>query len=81
MENWQDYIENNRLQIIVKPNSSRTEIICFDADSGGLRVNVAAPADKNKANIEIIKFFTRLSKKKVFIKSGAISKKKLLFFH
>jgi len=76
--NLEKYISNNLLKIIVKPSSIETEIVGYDANKKSIRVNVNAPADKNKANKEIIKFFSRLLKKKVIIKSGLASKEKLL---
>lgn len=72
----ENFISNNKLKIIVKPNSSKTEITGFEKDK--IKVNVKAPADKNKANLEIIKFFSKLLKKKIIIKSGLTSKEKTL---
>lgn len=73
-----NYIKNNHLKIIVKPNSNNNDIIKFDDEKQALRVNISAPADKNKANKEVIKFFSKLLKKRVEIKSGLTSKEKML---
>ncbi|MFA5141348.1 MAG: DUF167 domain-containing protein [Candidatus Woesearchaeota archaeon] len=73
-----DYINNNRIKIIVKANSPENKIVKFDTEKQALRVEIDAPADKNKANVEIIKYFTRLLKKKVRIQSGLTSKEKVL---
>lgn len=73
------YIKNNHLAIIVKPNAGKTEILGYDESRNALKVAVAAPADKNKANVEVIKFFSKLLKKKVLIKSGLTSREKVLF--
>lgn len=73
-----NYVKNSHLKIIVKPNSSKNEIIKFDDEKQALKVNISAPADKNKANKEVIKFFSKLLKKRVEIKSGLTSKEKLL---
>lgn len=75
-----DYARNSAIEIIVKANSPKTEIIGWDKEKKALRVNVHAQPEKGKANIEIIKFFTRITKKKVTIASGLTSKKKLLRF-
>lgn len=72
------HIKNNHLKILVKANSPKTKLLNWDAEKQALRFAVSAPADKNKANIEIIKFFTRLLKKKVRIQAGLTSKEKLL---
>ncbi len=72
------YISCGKLKISAKPNSPKTEIICFDESKGALKVNVHAQPESGKANAEIIKFFSKLSKKKVEIVSGASSRLKLL---
>ena len=50
------------IAIIVKPNSSKNELIGFDKDKNAYKVNIKASPENNKANIEIIKFFSKLSK-------------------
>ncbi|MGV8141678.1 MAG: DUF167 domain-containing protein [Candidatus Woesearchaeota archaeon] len=72
------YKYNGYLKILVKPNSPKTEIIRWDTERGALRVNVHAKPEDNEANIEIVKFFSKLLKKKVIIKSGLRSKEKIL---
>jgi len=46
-----------RLKISIKPNASKTEILSQDGDK--LKIAVAAPPDKNKANIELVKFLSK----------------------
>jgi uncharacterized protein len=74
----EDHLNKNTLKIIVKPNSNKTQIIKWDKEKKALRINVKSPPQKGKANIEIVKFFTKLLKKKVLIKSGLSSKEKIL---
>jgi len=76
--NLDDYIRNNTLNIIVKAKSSRSEIKGYDENRKALRVDIKAPAENNQANIEIVKFFSKLTGKKVRIISGLTSKKKIL---
>ncbi|MBS3097224.1 DUF167 domain-containing protein [Candidatus Woesearchaeota archaeon] len=71
-------INGNSFKIIVKPNMPKNEIKGFDKAKSAYRVNIKAKAEENKANIEIIKFFTKLSKKRVVIISGLKSKEKIL---
>jgi len=78
--NLDKYIENKRLTIIVRPNSQKNRIARYDIERDALRVDIKARPKDNKANIEVIKFFSRLTKKKVKIVSGATSKKKVLEF-
>ena len=75
-----DYIINGKLTINVKPNSSKTEIVGFDKQKKALKVNVKAQPEKGKANTEIIKLFSRLTKKKTAITRGITSKTKILRF-
>ena len=70
--------ETNSFSIIAKTNAPETKIICWDADKTAFRVDVAAPPEDNKANMELIKFFTRLLKKEVRIIRGATSKQKIM---
>ena len=79
--NIKEYIENNRLTIIVRPNSQKNRIARYDIERDALRVDIKAKAKDNKANIEVIRFFSRLTKKKVKIVSGATSRKKVLEFY
>lgn len=62
--------------IKAKPNARETKIISYDAGSDEYLVDVAARAEDNLANIEIIKYFSRLSGKRAKIKSGLTSKRK-----
>jgi uncharacterized protein len=71
---------NKNITIVANPNSQKNEILGYDEAKKAYRVNIKAPPENNKANIEIIKFFTKLSKKKVRIISGKTSKKKILSF-
>ncbi len=76
--NVNEYIKDNRLKIIVKTNSPKTEIIGYDEDRTVLRVNVNAVPENNKANIEIVKFFKKLLKKQVKMVSGFKCREKVI---
>ncbi len=76
--NINGYVVNGKLNITVKTNSPKTEITGYDDSKKALKVNVHAQPEKGKANAEIIKFFTKLIKKKVEIVSGKTSKTKVL---
>ena len=71
-------IKENPFKIIVKANSSKNEILGYDKEREAYRVNIKAKAEANKANIEIIKFFSRLLKKRVRIVKGLKSKEKII---
>ncbi|MBD3204075.1 hypothetical protein GF327_07290 [Candidatus Woesearchaeota archaeon] len=78
--NFEKHIKNNKLRIIVKPNCPKNRIVKWDENRKALRVEISEKPDKNKANIEIIKFFSRLTGKKVKILRGLTSKRKVLYF-
>ena len=71
-------IDEEVFKVIVKPNSAKNEIMKFDDNKKAYRVNIKEKAEDNKANIEIIKLFSKLLKKKVKIIKGLKSKEKIL---
>lgn len=74
------YEFGERLKIVVKASAQKTNISGFDREKNALKVDVHAPAEKGKANAEIVKHFSKLTKKKVKIVSGLKSKTKVLRF-
>jgi uncharacterized protein (TIGR00251 family) len=76
--NIKDYIKKDSLKIVVKPNAKKNELLDYDESRKAVKVAIAAQAEKGKANIEVIKFFSKLLGKPVKIKSGLTSKEKLL---
>jgi uncharacterized protein (TIGR00251 family) len=67
------------LSLRVQPNAARNELVGFS--EGVLRVKVAAPPVKGKANKELIAFLTRklgLSKGDLTILKGHTSRNKLI---
>ena len=63
------------ITVRVRPNSSRNEIKGCD---GFYKVSVKSPAEKNKANIEVIKMFSKKFNKKIKIVKGLKSREKVL---
>ena len=64
-----------KIKIKVRVNQPKTEVI----EKGDIwKVNVKAKPEKNEANRELIKFFSKLFKKKVRIVKGLKSKEKTL---
>ena len=78
--NPENYIKNNSLRIIVKPNANKSEILGYDESRQAVKVAIAAQPEKGKANKEVIKFFSKLLKRKIEIKSGLKSREKVLVF-
>ena len=64
--------------VIVKPNARKSEILSWDKKKKELKVAIAARPEQNKANIELIKFTSRISGRSVAIVSGLRSKRKIL---
>ncbi len=76
-----DYISNHSLRIIVRPGKKKNYVLGYDYDKQALIIEIKAPAEQNKANKELIKFLSKLMKKRVKIKSGHTSKLKILLVH
>jgi uncharacterized protein (TIGR00251 family) len=70
------YIVNNTLKIFVKPGSSANQVIGYI--NGTLKVAITAPAERDKANREVIKYFSHILGRKVRIVYGLHSKVKVL---
>jgi len=68
---------SNKFKIIVKANSKKSEIV-YDEVKKFYRFNIKERAEDNKANKEIIKFLSKLTKKKARIISGLRSREKLI---
>lgn len=66
------------IKVIVKPDSRKTEILDHDAENDIFHIAISKPAENNKANLELIKFLSKLYKAKVSIITGKTSKKKLV---
>ncbi len=71
-------IHAGKFKITVKPNSKENKIEGFDKERGTYRISIKAKPEDNKANIEIIKFLSKLLKKKVKISSGLNSREKII---
>ncbi|MDD5254141.1 MAG: DUF167 domain-containing protein [Candidatus Nanoarchaeia archaeon] len=69
--------EVKSLNIKVRPNSKKNDLILKD---GNYIVNIKAPPEDNKANLELIKFLSKKFNTKVRIKSGLTSKNKIIYF-
>jgi len=72
------YIEKGKLSLIVKAGASKNKIVGWDNEKKALRVEINAKAESGKANLEIVKFFSKLVKTKVSIIIGKTGKRKVL---
>ena len=66
------------VDIIVKPNSKKSEILGFDKEKNAYLVSVKSEPEKGKANLEVVKLFKKEFKKDIKIIKGLTSKKKSL---
>ena len=76
--NLSSYIKKSELCVRVRTKSARTEILGFDEASGSVVISVKAAPEKGKANEELVRFLSKKLKKKVVLKSGARSRRKIL---
>jgi len=75
-----DFPSSGRFKVLAKPNCAKSNIIGFDVEKNAWRVDIGAPADDNKANLELIKFLSKTFKKQVRFVSGLSSREKILEF-
>lgn len=66
------------LRIFVKPNAKKTEILEIDKKDKSVKIAIKEPAENNKANLAVVKFFSKKLRKEVKIKRGLNSKEKIL---
>ena len=64
------------LKLKVKPNSRKTEILREEGNE--IVLAVKSKPENNKANLEVIKFFSKMFKTKVKIVRGLKSKNKII---
>jgi len=69
---------SNKFKIIVKTNTKKNEVLGYDKIKEAYRISIKEKAEDNRANKEIIKFLSKLLKKKVRIVSGLKSKEKII---
>lgn len=81
MINPSDYVSDGSLKIIVKPGKKKNFVLRYDYEKKAVIAEIKSPAQDNKANKEVIKYFSKLLKKRVKIKSGLRSKEKILTIH
>jgi len=65
------------IKVVVRPNSKENQIK-YDEKENIYHVSVMHPADKNKANKELIKLLSKHFKRKVLIRTGLKSKIKYI---
>lgn len=74
----EQYIKNNSLAILAKPNSSKTEILDWNEERQMLKIAINAPPEDNKANEELLKFLKKKLKRKVELIKGKTSREKVV---
>ncbi|OIO63484.1 YggU family protein [Candidatus Woesearchaeota archaeon CG1_02_33_12] len=71
-------IKQGIIKVILKPNSPKSRIVKLDSEREAYLIDIKAPAQDNKANIELVKFLSRELKKDVKIIKGFKNREKLL---
>ena len=70
--------QEGRITVLIKPNAPKNEIMSYSEAEDYFKIAVAAPPKDNKANLELVRFLSKLLGKPVRIKSGHTSKRKTL---
>jgi uncharacterized protein (TIGR00251 family) len=73
--NISSHIHDRLIRLKVIPNSKETKLI---EDGDELKIYLKAVPDKNKANLELIRFFKKELGLRVLIQNGAKSREKIL---
>lgn len=71
-------IKEISFKIIVKTNAAKNEILNYDKEKEAYRISIKAKPEGGKANIEIVKFLSKLLKKRVRIVKGLRGREKLV---
>ena len=71
-------MKEETFKVVIKPNSKSNEFLGFDKKKNTYLVKIKARPENNKANIEIIKFLSKILGKRVKIKSGLKSREKII---
>ena len=71
-------IKGDIFKVIVKPNSRKNEILGYDEEKRAYIISIKEKAEDNKANIELIRFLSKMLGRKARIKSGLKSREKII---
>lgn len=70
--------KNSIFSVIIRPNSGKNEVTGHSESLKAYTISIKAKPEHNKANIELIKFLSRILNKNVKIISGLSSRRKLI---
>ena len=73
-----DIRAQTEFSVLVKPNAKTTELLGFDERRACYLVAIKAPPEHNRANVEVVKFFSKLLGRQVRIVRGLTNKRKVL---
>jgi len=71
-------IKDEIFKVIVKPNSRKNEILGYDEGKRAYIISIKEKAEDNQANIELIRFLSKMLGRKARIKSGLKSREKII---
>ena len=70
--------QGTMIKVAVKPNSKKTEFLSYDEKRGLFTISVKSAPENNRANLDLIRFLSKILSKPLNIVSGATSKIKLV---
>lgn len=70
------YAQNGVLKVFVKPNKMQSVVEGYDSSRNAVIIHISAPSDKDKANRELVRFLSRMLKKRVEIVKGMRGREK-----
>jgi len=70
--------QKGKVKFLAKPSARKTELLSYDKEKNAYRIAIAAPPENNKANIELLNYIQKKTKKQIEFVSGLSSKTKIL---
>ena len=71
-------IKEKIFKVVIKPDSSINEIVGFNKNKNAYIIKIKAKPENNKANLELMRFLSKISGERVKIKAGFKSREKLV---
>ncbi|RJQ19013.1 DUF167 domain-containing protein [Candidatus Woesearchaeota archaeon] len=76
IDEFKKEIAKGRVLVRVRPNVRESCLAGFDDGRKVWLLDIAAPAEDNQANVEVVRFLSRMIGSRVRIRSGLTSKQK-----
>lgn len=76
IDEFKKEIAKGRVLVRVRPNVRKSCLVGFDDGRKAWLLDIAAPAEDNQANVEVVRFLSKMVGVRVRIRSGLTSRQK-----